>query len=59
MISFSLILDLFDPSFLQNLIFYHCLNPATKNLVKYPPPLGARRGGEGVDIVMENEGKMV
>ncbi len=46
---FSLILDIFDPSFSQNLKdlfgpFCFCvLNPATKNLVKYSPPTPPHR----------------
>ncbi len=41
---FSLILNLFELSFLQNrrsdwVHFFHVLNPATENLVKYPTPL--------------------
>ncbi len=42
--SFSLILDIFYPSFFTKPyirlgpIFVHVLNPATEDLMKYPPP---------------------
>ncbi len=37
---FSVIFDLFDPSFSQNLKsdFPHVLNPSTENVEKYPTP---------------------